>query len=215
MKRVLALLLCAVTLLGLSACKKEEQPITIPTASSATTTTATTEETPMVYAHNEVINRFFVQFVERHNGKYLDTATIRRGKDVNEYVATINECQVTVMDVSKKNYASGERYALQFEIIGGTTDKQVTRMLEAFAAVALGVDRDCTENATDNAVAILQKMTKPLSTTTRVGDRVYIAHYTPVITDPVLQPCRISLLTKDDVVTNAATATSTTSTTAN
>ncbi|MBR2319725.1 MAG: hypothetical protein IKA50_02920 [Clostridia bacterium] len=207
MKRVLALLLCLVMAFSVTACGKKEAKKATPTTTAAATTTKAKTKT---YAHNEVINRFFVQFEERHNGKYLDTASIRRGRDVSEYIATINECQVTIMDVSKKQYASGERYALQFEIVGGTSNKQVDRMLEAFAAVALAMDSDCTVDATDNATAMLKKMTKPFGTRTRISDRVYIAHYTPVVTDPVLQPCRISLLTKDDIVTQAATATTTT-----
>ena len=111
------------------------------------------------------------------------------------------------MDVSNKKYSSGERYALQFEIVGGTDDKAADRLLEAFAAVTLAMDRDCTTTSTDNATEMLKKLTKPLSSRTRISDRVYIAYYTPVVKEPVLQPCRISLLTMDDLVTNAPTTT--------
>lgn len=206
MKRVLAFLLCAVLVFGITACGKKEIKKTTPTTTAAATTTEAQTKT---YAHNEVINRFFVSFMERHGGKYIDTSTIRRGKDLSEYIATINECEVTIMDVSKKTYASGVRYALQFEIVGGTGDKDLSRMLEAFGAIAQGVDSTCTASSTDNAASMLQKMTKAYDTLTRISDRVYLAYYTPIITDPVTQPCRISLLTMDDVVTNAATTTAT------
>lgn len=229
MKKVLVLLLCVAMVLSLPACKKEEKD---GSETPTTTTTTTIETVPKAYAHNEVINRFFVNFVELHKGKYLDIASIRRapatagistnGKELTEeelnkekekltkvYLATINECAVTITDVSEKTYSSGVRYALQVEIVGGASDKDLDRMLEAFSAIALAADRDCTADSTDNASAMIKKMTKPFNTRTRVSDRVYIAYYTPVITDPVTQPCRISLLMMDDVVTNAATATTT------
>ena len=202
MKRVLALLLCLVLVIGMTACGEKEKK---KTAKPTTTATPTTTAQVKTYAHNEIINRFLVSFMELHKGKYIDTASLHRGKDLSEYIVTINECQVTIMDVSKKNYSSGERYALQFEIVGGTDDKAADRLLEAFAAVTLAMDRDCTTASTDNAVEMLKKLTKPMSSRTRISDRVYIAYYTPVVTDPVLQPCRISLFAKDDLVTNATT----------
>ena len=201
MKRVLALLLCLVLVIGMTACGKKEEKKTTPNTTATPTTTAQAK----TYAHNEIINRFLVSFMELHKGKYIDTASLHRGKDLSEYIVTINECQVTIMDVSNKKYSSGERYALQFEIVGGTDDKAADRLLEAFAAVTLAMDRDCTTTSTDNATEMLKKLTKPMSSRTRISDRVYIAYYTPVVTDPVLQPCRISLFAKDDLVTNATT----------
>ena len=58
----------------------------------------------------------------------------------------------------------------------------------------------------DNAIEMLKKMTNPLSSRTRISDRVYVAYYTPVVDNEyTTQPCRISLLAKDDLVTNATT----------
>lgn len=209
MKRVLALLLCVVLVIGVTACGKKEVKKTTPTT-TAPATTAT--EQAKTYAHNEVINRFFVSYMERHNGKDIDTTSINRGKDLSEYTVNISECQVTIMDVSNKAYSSG-RYALQVEIIGGTDTKALERMMNAFANIALAADADCTTDSTDNAVSMLTKMTKPFSTRTRISDRVYVAYYTPVVTDPVSQPCRMSLWILDDIV--SATPLTTTSTTAN
>lgn len=203
MKRVLALLLCLVLVIGMTACGEKEKK---KTAKPSTTATPTTTAQVKTYAHNEIINRFLVSFMELHKGKYVDTASLHRGKDLSEYIVTVNGCEVTIMDVSAKEYPSGERYALQFEIIGGTDAKAVDLLLEAFAAVTLAADRDCTTASTDNATEMLKKMTKPLSSRTRISDRVYVAYYTPVVDNEyTTQPCRISLLAKDDLVTNATT----------
>ena len=215
MKRVLALLLCLLTMLGLCACKKnQQQPLPQPETlvSSTTTITATeaTEPEEIAYAHNEVINRFFVNFVEVHQKANMDVTTIRRGKDLSEYTAVINECNVTVTDVSNKEYPSGIRYALQIEIVGGTTDKSLGKLLDAFTNITVAADRSCLKSTATEVAEQLEGMKSPLTEEKRVSMHVRVAYYTPVVSNEyATQPCRISLFVTDEQLIESQTTTTT------
>lgn len=203
MKRVWTLLLCVLLVLGMTACKKEQKKEA--PATTAATTTETTEEGPRTYVHNEVINRFLVRFVEMHPSWYMDTTTINRGKDLSEYTAVINECQVVLTDVSGKPFASGTRYALQITIVGGKTEKSVDNMLTAFALIGMAADSSLSQESAEAAAAFLAE--RETVENTIVSEYVMLQKYT---SDTSQDVCHMDLYVKDPVVTEAATSTTTT-----
>ncbi len=206
MKRVLALLLCAVMVLSLSACKKKDKEGQEQTTAPSTTTT--TETYNKLYAHNEIINRFFAEYLAKNTD--LDTDTIRRGKDQSEYVAVISECDVTITDVSAKEYPSGVRYAMQIAIEGGVTEKERNAMLAVFAKIAMTVDTSCYQNTVDSAVTTLEAATKPQEM--RVSSFVRVASYSPIIENKEMSistPCRMVLLISDPRIMESAATTTT------
>lgn len=215
MKKVLVLLLCAVMVLGVTACGEEEKQDAVRTPVSSTSTTSTTIPSgPVAYAHNEIINRFFVRFVRAHKDLHMDKDTIRRGKDLSEYVATINECAVTVTDVSNKVYPSGNTFALQIDILGNVTDTAQDKLLAALVNIAVAADTECTKADADQAAAMLETLTVPLAKAEWVSKNLQIAYYSPVIKNEyTTQPCRISLLVKDPLVTVTTTSAGGTTTT--
>lgn len=217
MKRVLALLLCALLVLSLSACKKaaedknKKKDAVVTTTTAATpTTTESTEAVARTYAHNEVINRFFVRFMEVHNGKKLDPDTINRGKeDINEYTAVINDCTVTVKDVSKKQFASGKKYALQITIVGGKSDVTVERMLDAFALIGVAADPGLSLESAEAAaqhLATLDRLVEPCV----ISERVFLQSYTA---DVANDACHMDLFVMDPLATDDTTTASPTTTT--
>lgn len=198
MKKVWALLLCVLMVLGATACsnKQEQQegiPISRPSTSDTTLPeTDTTDEEKIQYTHNAVINRFFEQYVALYGVGDINPDTIRRGKDTSVYTVQINECEVTIMDVTGKSYPSGVKYDLQFSIVNGTSNKAVDKMLSAFAKVARAADPACTQEIVENVVDHLGGMKQSLTNTTTVGERVHVMHFSPVITnDFATLPCRM------------------------
>ena len=74
MKRFWIIALCALLTLGMTACGNKQ------TDNGTTKTTAADEENKNpIYALDPVINRFFVEFVNKYEGKSMDTQSIRRG----------------------------------------------------------------------------------------------------------------------------------------
>ena len=211
MKRVLALLVCVLMVLCISACDREEKQdaTKVPSSTASTAITTTTSSSgPVAYAHNEIINRFFVRFVRAHKDLHMDKDTIRRGKDLSEYQAVINECAVTVADVSHKVYPSGNAFALQIDILGDVTNTAKDKLLSALVNIAVAADTECTKAAADQAAAMLEELTAPLARAEWVSKNLQIAYYSPVIKNEyATQPCRISLLIKDPLVTVTTTAT--------
>lgn len=220
MKRVLALLLCAVMVCSMTACgkkdKKEETTSTTATTTAPVTTT-TTEPVPVVYAYNDIINRFFFNYMAVHNGLKIDTDTIRRHPnkpDNTVYLVQINECEVTVTDVSKKKFPSGVGYALQVDIVGDVTAESVDRLMTAFVFVAMAADEGCSRQLAEHAVEQLEDLTSPTTAELRVSQFVRVASYSPVVQNEYAsQPCRISLLLTENPNVTTTTASGTTTAT--
>ena len=176
MKRVLALLLCVAMVLSISACKKKKEEKKETPTTAATTTT--TEAYDKLYSYNEIINRFFEEYLVANND--IDVTTIRRDPNQNDhtiYLVVIDECDVTITDVSKKTFSSGMQYALQIQIEGGTTEKSRDRMLSAFASIAMTVDTSYTKTHAENTVETL-KNTKEHTGMQRISAYVHV-DYTP------------------------------------
>lgn len=204
MKRVLSLLLCAVMVLGLTACKKEESGDDETPVTSATVA-APTDATPKVYAHNEIINRFFVKYLTAYPRESLDPDTIRRGADLQEYYAVVEGCEVKLSDISKKKDSSGIRYALQIEISGGSTIKSRDALFLAFAKIAQAADSDCSSLAVERITAQLEEAAQVMTREMQVSPRVWIASYAPIIENEemaVSVPCRMVLRVTDPLVTD-------------
>ena len=210
MKRVLALLLCVAMVLSVSACRpKQEEGVPLRPRTSGTDTAATefpevTGQPEVRYAVNEYINTFFKQCVALSAIK-MDVSTIRRapGKtDNSEYVATMHECQVTVTDISTKNF--NEPYVLQVSILGGISDTTKEAMLTAFSNIIQAVDPSCSKESAEAATEHVAALTT-WSGTLNISERVVLMYYTPVLMgDQYRMDLRIldpSLATTTDSVT--------------
>ena len=188
MKRVLALLLCAVLLTGVTACKKNKKQDT------TTPTTTTTEKQDPTYALDPMINRFFTEFIEKYGDDSLDVQSIRRGPGtestkpedlIKEYIATIDGLTVTVRNASYKVETEGQDpqtvYLLRVAIEGGTTEASRDKMLNIFSLVARATDPGCTITMTNIAVEDMKKRTETISTNDyyKVSNYVNVLHYTP------------------------------------
>ncbi len=212
MKKVWILTVCVLMVLGMVACsKKQEQQEGIPISRPSTTATTLpdtdpTDEVVIRYTHNDVINHFFEQYVALYGAEDINPDTIRRGEDTSIYKVEINECEVTIRDISNKEYST--RYDLQFEIVNGTSDKAVEKMLSAFAKVARAADPACTKEIVENAVDSMSKMEQSITKKTVVSERVHLMYFAPVITnDFATLPCRMDWRIVADP--NAATTTTT------
>lgn len=184
MKRFLLILLCLLMVVGMTACGNETE--------DKEKTDTTEEQGTVVYALDDVINRFFVEFIETYNGDYLDTRSIRRapGTDstksedlTKEYLATINGCNVTLRNATyTKENDKGEMltlYQLRVVIEGGTTIQSRDQMMTVFRTIAPIADPDCSAVTADRAVEQMEAMTANGSLT--VSTFLKVESYTPII----------------------------------
>lgn len=198
MKRLLALLLCLVMLMSLTACKKNKD------YGQYTPTTTTGEPQDPSYAIDPLINRFFTDFVVKYGVESLDVQSIRRAPGTadtpaedltKEYIATINGLTVTLRNASYTVNAEGqepyETCLLRITIEGGSTVKSRDRMMQIFAMAARIVDPGCTTDMTDKAIAEMEKMTETGSY--RVSNYVKVERYTPIVEEYGV-PTKIEML---------------------
>lgn len=210
MKRVLTLLLCVAMVLSVSACKKEEKKEA--TKTTAPSTTTTTEYYEKTYAHNEIINRFFTEYLAKYNN--IDTSTIRRDPnkpDNTVYLAVIGECNVTITDVSQQTFSSGMRYALQIEIEGGTTTKDRDALLSVFTKIALTTDTSLSQANASKQMEAWKDATQRTGMT-RVSTFVW-ADYSPIYENTemnVYTPCRMVMRIIDPRILESSETTAST-----
>ena len=163
MKRVLLLILCVAMLLSVTACKKKDS-----VGSYVPTTTTTGEATDPSYALDPVINRFFVEFIDKYGKENLNVQSIRRAPGsastkpedlTKEYLANIDGLDVSVRNASR------------------------TKMLRIFSLIARVVDPGCTAAMADKAVAEIEKRTETISADEffKVSDYVNVIHYSPLV----------------------------------
>ena len=181
-RRLLAFLLCAAltaTLMtGLTACKKKEAD------TPDTTPTENDEEYNTIYAVDELINRFFTEYVEDYGDEVYNPH--RDPADVKAYIATINECTVTVRNVADT------KNGLHIIIQGGHTEKTRNKMMNTFSKIACSIDASCTVSMVNEAVNHLVEQTATVNDY-RLSNYVKVLHYSP-INEEVGVPCRIELL---------------------
>ena len=195
MKRFLLILLCLLMMVGMVACgeKETDKPAT-----------EDEEKGPLVYAVDDVINRFFADFIETYNGQYLDTRSIRRapGTDstkpadlTKEYLATFNGLNVTLRNATyETENDKGEKltlYQLRIIIEGGTTKKSRDTLMNTFSLMASVADPDCTLKEIETAVDKMEKMTSTGSY--RVSTYLQVERYTPIV-EEVGVPCKIEMI---------------------
>lgn len=188
MKRVLLILLCLLMLLGMTACNQPEP------APSTETTTTEQNEIIAYYAHDPVIDRFFVDFIKKHTS-YLNPTTILRGADTSEYKAVIDQCNVVLRNVSTEvsvGPTTMPMYLLRISIEGGSTEESRERMLGVFAMIARLTDSTCTKETTDAAVAHLSAQKSTVADYS-VSSNVKVECYVPIVKQHGV-PCRIELL---------------------
>ena len=195
MKRFLLVLLCLLMVIGMVACGEKED--NKPTADEE-------EKGTTVYAADDVINRFFTDFIEAYNSLHLDLRSIRRGPGnantkpedlTKEYLATINGLNVTLRNATHQvENDKGEKFTLhQLRIIieGGTTQKSRDTLMDTFSLIAPIADPDCTLIRTETAVEQMEKMTKTGSL--MVSPYLKVERYTPIVED-VGVPCKIEMI---------------------
>lgn len=202
MKRWIALTLCVLLLLSITACgKKQSLPnVTYPPEE---------ENKNPVYAADEVINRFFVTFMEEYDGRSLDVRSIRRAPGnantkpedlTKEYLAVINGCNITLRNATYTTQndkgATLTLYQLRIVIEGGATAKERDTMFDTFAMVAPIADPDCSAKNIEKAIEKMQKATE--SSSLQVSDFLDVARYIPIVEEHGVA-CRIELLAKNYV----------------
>ena len=195
MKRFLLILLCLLMMVGMVACgeKETDKPAT-----------EDEEKGPLVYAVDDVINRFFADFIETYNGQYLDTRSIRRapGTDstkpadlTKEYLATFNGLNVTLRNATyETENDKGEKltmHQLRIIIEGGSTKKSRDILMNTFSLMAPVADPDCTLKEIETAVDKMEKMTSTGSY--RVSTYLQVERYTPIV-EEVGVPCKIEMI---------------------
>lgn len=195
MKRFLLILLCLLMMVGMVACgeKDTDKPAT-----------EDEEKGPLVYAVDDVINRFFVDFIETYNGQYLDTRSIRRAPGsantkpedlTKEYLAVINGCNVTLRNATyETENDKGEKltmHQLRIIIEGGSTKKSRDILMNTFSLMAPVADPDCTLKEIETAVEKMEKMTS--TGDYRVSTYLQVERYTPIV-EEVGVPCKIEMI---------------------
>ena len=198
MKRFGLILLCALLILSMTACGNKQ-------ADEGTTTTTTTEENKNpVYSLDPVINRFFVEFIDRYEGKSLDTRSIRRAPGnantkpedlTKEYEAVINGHDVILRNATYETVNDkGDvltMYQLRIIIEGGGTEKSRDTLMNTFSLIASIADPDCSQKAIETAVEKMEKMTNTGSID--VSTFLKVEHYTPIV-EEVGVPCKIEMI---------------------
>ena len=187
MKRILALLLCLVMLLSITACKKKDG-----VGSYVPTTTTTGEKTDPAYALDPVINRFFVEFLGKYGTDVMNVQSIRRAPGtestpaedlIKEYLCNINGLNVTVRNASYTATPEGQEpydvYLLRISIEGGHTVESRDRMMQVFSLIARSVDTGCSEKLANEAIATMEAMTE--GGEVRVSSFVKVERYTPIV----------------------------------
>ncbi len=195
MKRFLLILLCLLMVVGMAACgeKEADKPAV-----------EEEEKGPLVYAADDVINRFFVDFIEAYDGQYLDLRSIRRapGTDstkpedlTKEYLATFNGLNVSLRNATyESENDKGEKltlYQLRIIIEGGTTKKSRDSVMNTFSLMASIADPDCSLKETETAVEKMENMTKTGSLA--VSTFLKVERYTPIV-EEVGVPCKIEMI---------------------
>lgn len=189
MKRLLLILLCLLMLMC-AACGAEDA------GNRQTPTTTGTENTiTAYYAHDPVIDRFFVDFLKKYPRSTLDPQTILRGKDISEYTAVIGQCNVTVRNVSTSvelGNATSTMYLLRVSIEGGTTIADRDRMMSTFSKIVRAIDPGCTKEQADDAILYLEGQKETLSGYA-FRSNIKIEQYIPIV-EKYGVPCRIDLI---------------------
>ena len=196
MKRFLLILLCLLMVVGMAACgdKENDKPAT----------NDEEEQGPVVWAADDVINRFLTDFLEEYNGQYLDTRSIRRSPGTadtkvedltKEYLATFDGLNVTLRNATyETENDKGEKltiYQLRIIIEGGATVKSRDAMLNTFSLMAAVADEYATATEIENAVEAMEKMTS--TGEYRVSTYLKVERYTPIV-EEVGVPCKIEMV---------------------
>ncbi len=198
MKRVFLIALCALLVIGTTACGNKQ-------VDDGGNTSYTDEENKNpTYAADPVINRFFVDFVNKYSGKMLDAQSIRRGAGnantkpedlTKEYEAVINGCDITLRNATyETENDKGEKltmYQLRIIIQGGTTDKSRDNLMHTFSLIAPVADADASASEIENAVDAMEKMTA--TDACRVSTYLKVESYTPIIKEYGV-PCKIEMV---------------------
>lgn len=195
MKRFLLILLCLLMMVGMVACGEKE-----------TDKPAKEEEDQgsVIYALDDVINRFFADFTDKYSGLYMDTQSIRRAPGsanakpedlTKEYLAVINGCNVTLRNATyETENDKGEKltmHQLRIIIEGGSTKKSRDILMNTFSLMAPVADPDCTLKEIETAVDKMEKMTSTGSY--RVSTYLQVERYTPIV-EEVGVPCKIEMI---------------------
>ena len=200
MKRVLALLLCLVMLLSITACKKKDGVGSyVPT-----TTTAAEEKVDPTYALDPIVNRFFVEFLDKYGTDVMNVQSIRRApgtestptEDLTKtYLCEINGLNVTVRNASYTATPEGQEpydvYLLRIAIEGGLTESSRDKMMQVFSLIARSVDTGCSDKLANDAIETMEAMTE--GGEVRVSSFVKVERYTPIVKEYGV-PTKIEML---------------------
>ena len=196
MKRFLLILLCLLMVVGMVACGKQE--------TNKPAVKEEEEQGPVIYARDDVINRFFTDFVETYHGLHLDPQSIRRAPGnantkpedlTKEYLATINGQNITLRnatyEVENDKGVLLTMYQLRIIIEGDTTEKSRDTLMNTFSLIASIADPDCSQKAIETAVEKMEEMTHTGSID--ISTFLKVENYTPIVEEFGV-PCKIEMI---------------------
>lgn len=171
MKKLLIFLLCGVMLLSLTACKKEEND-----------TPVDDTEFTEGYVADDTVNKFLLDYKE-YTG--LTPQGLGLGELEGEFSFYCNLCEVRMLPTA---------YGLRISILGGNTEADRERMIEAFEKICYAADGSCTQDQMNGAKSFMNNQTETAGDY-RVCNEVKILAYTPLVKmDTVKLDCKIDLL---------------------
>lgn len=196
MKRFLLILLCLLMVVGMVACGKQE--------TNKPAVDEEEEQGPLIYARDDVINRFFTDFIDTYHGLHLDPQSIRRAPGnantkpedlTKEYLAVVNGLNITLRnatyEVENDKGVLLTMYQLRIIIEGGGTVKSRDTLMNTFSLFAPIADPDCSQREIETAVDKMEKMTGPGSLP--VSTFLKVENYTPIV-EEVGVPCKIEMI---------------------
>lgn len=206
MKRLLALTLCVLMLVSVTACNKkaENPPAGTPSTMTATTTTQAEEESSSPhYALDPLVNRFLVDMVQagavnpQSIHRSAGTSGMTEEELIKSYEATFNGLSITVRNASYE-IGEGEEaytlYRLQVSIAGDYDQRSQEALLSAFSVIVSAMS--CNRTDANAALAVLEEATEAVHDL-RVNSNVWVKFYSPIINDPVSVPCRMDIMAMD------------------
>ena len=172
MKKWIALCLCVMMLVGMTACNNN---LVNPYDESD-------ESLPTQYVQDEALNRFIVDFNQQ--GRYKMAGMVQEAD--GSVSAEIDVCTVHLIST---------KYGVHISLMGGDTIASRDRMLDIFSTITKAADSSCSESQLAVVVDKYKKQTESSSPELRVSNYMKVLTFVPVINEGTVKvDCRMELL---------------------
>lgn len=172
MKRILALCVCVLMLVGLTACNNN---LINPYDGSE-------DSTPTRYVMDEALNSFITDFNKQN--RYTMAGMVQEAD--GSVSAEIDVCTVHLIST---------KYGVHISLMGGDTEASRDRMLDIFATITKAADGSCTDAQLTAVTDRYKQQTESSSGEYRVSNYVKVLAFVPVINEGTVKvDCRMELL---------------------